>query len=184
MKRKEKAKSIIEEFKKFVMRGNVIDMAVGVIIGGAFSTIVTSLVNQIFMPLINWIVFACTGGTGISLITVLNGEKYLLEDGSVNAKCIFIDWGNFIQAVINFAIIAVILFTILKLFTTLRRSIYHKKIEEEKAAAEKKAEEERIAKEKEEELERKIEEQKEELRLSQLKQTELLQEIKVLLEKK
>ena len=184
MKRKEKAKSIIEEFKKFVMRGNVIDMAVGVIIGGAFSTIVTSLVNKIFMPLINWIVFACTGGTGISLITVLNGEKYLLEDGSVNAKCIFIDWGNFIQAVINFAIIAVILFTILKLFTTLRRSIYHKKIEEETAAAEKTAEEERIAKEKEKELERKIEEQKEELRLSQLKQTELLQEIKVLLEKK
>lgn len=184
MGKKEKAQGLINEFKKFIMRGNVIDMAVGVIIGGAFSAIVTSLVNKVFMPLINWIVFACTGGTGISLITVLNGEDYLTADGTVNAKCIYIDWGNFIQVIINFVIIALILFTVLKVFTTVRNSIYHKKIEEEKALAAKKAEEDKLAQEKVAEQARLIEQQKEELRLAQLQQTKILEEIKVLLEKK
>ena len=183
MKNKEKAKGILTEFKKFVMRGNVIDMAVGVIIGGAFSAIVTSVVNKIFMPLINMIVFLCTGGTGISLITVLNKEPYIIDD-AVNPKCIFIDWGNFIEAIINFLIIAVILFSFLKIWTSVRGAINHKKLEEEKALAAKKAEEDKANKAKEEELTKLIENQKEELRLAQLRQTELLQDIKVLLEKK
>lgn len=109
-----KIKAFFADFKKFISRGNILDMAVGVIIGGAFSTIVTSLTNKIIMPLINLIVYACTGGTGISLITVLNGQPYLLEDGKINPSCLFIDWGSFIIAVINFLIIAFVLFLILK----------------------------------------------------------------------
>jgi large conductance mechanosensitive channel len=95
MKNNKKAKGLLTEFKKFIMRGNVVDMAVGVIIAGAFGAIVTALVNKIFMPLINLIVYSATGGKGIELITILNGEPYFLEDGTtLNTKCIYIDWGN------------------------------------------------------------------------------------------
>ena len=111
-------RKFFKEFKEFVSRGNIVDMAVGVIIGAAFGTIVTALVNGIFMPLVNLIVYACTGGKGINLITVLNGEDYLVTDAngvqSVNPACIFIDWGTFIQAIINFLIVALVLFMILK----------------------------------------------------------------------
>ena len=65
MKNNKKAKGLLTEFKKFIMRGNVVDMAVGVIIAGAFGAIVTALVNKIFMPLINLIVYSATGGKGI-----------------------------------------------------------------------------------------------------------------------
>ena len=109
-----KIKNFFADFKKFISRGNILDMAVGVIIGGAFSTIVTSLTNKIIMPLINLIVYACTGGTGITLISVLNGQPYLLENGSINPACLYIDWGNFIISVINFIIIAFVLFLLLK----------------------------------------------------------------------
>ncbi len=102
------------DFKKFISRGNILDMAVGVIIGGAFGAIVSALTNKIIMPLVNLIVFACTGGKGISLITVLNGQPYLLEDGTINSACIYIDWGNFIMSVLDFLIIAFVLFMILK----------------------------------------------------------------------
>jgi large conductance mechanosensitive channel len=180
-----KAKGILDEFKKFIMRGNVIDMAVGVIIAGAFSAIVTSLVNKIFMPLINWIVYSATGGKGIELITILNGESYFLEDGTtLNSKCIYIDWGNFIQAVVNFLIIALILFSILKIFTTVRNRIHKKEILAAQEAAAKKAEEDKAANEKAAELAKIVEAQKEELRIAQLQQTKLLEEIKDLLARK
>ena len=110
-------KKFFKEFKTFISRGNVVDMAVGVIIGGAFSAIVTALTNKIFMPLINWSVYACTGGSSVNLITVLNGKDYLINDGStmvVNPECIFIDWGAFIIAIINFLLIALVLFLIIK----------------------------------------------------------------------
>ena len=106
------------EFKAFIMRGNILDMAVGVIIGAAFSAIVTALTNKIFMPFINLIVYACTGGKNVNLITVLNGKPYLVDDGAgnmiVNTECIFIDWGAFIIAIINFVLIALVLFLIIK----------------------------------------------------------------------
>lgn len=107
-------KGFFGDFKKFISRGNILDMAVGVIIGGAFGTIVSALTNKIIMPLINLIVFACTGGKGISLITVLNGEDYLLPDGTINSACIYIDWGSFIMAILDFLIIAFVLFLILR----------------------------------------------------------------------
>lgn len=88
-----KSKGLFEEFKTFIKRGNVIDLAVGVVIGGAFSTIVTSLVNDIIMPLIGIII----GGydfTGLSL---------KVKDASIN-------YGSFIQNIINFLIIAFCIF--------------------------------------------------------------------------
>ncbi len=123
MARKPKKESgIFYEFKKFITRGNIIDLAVGVIIGGAFSAIVTALTNKIIMPLINLIINKATGGNGINLITILNGEpQFVVQDGAevANAKCIYIDWGSFIEAVINFLLIAIVLFTIIKVINTL-----------------------------------------------------------------
>ena len=112
-----KEKGLFYEFKKFIARGNVIDLAVGVIIGGAFSAIVTALTNKIIMPLINLIIHTATGGKGINLITILNGEpQFVTQDGAqvANAKCIYIDWGAFINAVISFLIIALTMFVIVK----------------------------------------------------------------------
>lgn len=132
-----KEKGIFAEFKKFITRGNVIDLAVGVIIGGAFSTIVTALTNKIIMPLINLIINAVTGGKGIDLITILNGEDQFVLDAAgnevLNAKCIYIDWGAFIQAIINFFLIAAVLFIIIKIINTIK----DKKEAFEKAALEK-----------------------------------------------
>ena len=120
---KDKEKGIFAEFKKFITRGNIIDLAVGVIIGGAFSAIVTALTGKIIMPLINLVISLATGGKGINLITILNGEPQFVVDASgnevLNAKCIYINWGAFIEAVINFFLIAIVLFIIIKVINTL-----------------------------------------------------------------
>lgn len=110
-------KKLFADFKKFITRGNVIDMAVGVIIGSAFSTIVTSLTNKIIMPLINALL---AGGNGLeSAYTFL--KEVRLEDGSVDlANSIYIDWGAFITAIINFLLIAIVLFTIIKVVSKSR----------------------------------------------------------------
>ena len=134
-------KKFFGEFKKFISRGNVVDLAVGVIIGGAFSAIVTALTNNILMPIINLIVYACTGGSSINLITVLNGQDYLVSDGAgnmiVNSECIFIDWGAFIIAVVNFLLIALVLFLIIKAINNAqdiaKKSAEGKPTKEEKA---------------------------------------------------
>lgn len=105
-------KKFLEEFKEFALKGNVMDMAVGVIIGGAFSTIVTALTDNILNPII-----ACLGGTEIGLVTPIG------KTGQV------IDWGSFITAVINFLIMAFVLFTILKAINKLT-SLAKKKEEE------------------------------------------------------
>ena len=111
-------RKFFKEFKEFISRGNIVDLAIGVIIGTAFTAIVTALTNKIFMPIINWIVFAATGGKSVNLITVLNGKDYLIDDGAgnmiVNNECIFIDWGAFIIAIINFLLVALVLFCIIK----------------------------------------------------------------------
>ena len=102
-------KKFFAEFKKFISRGNVVDMAVGVIIGGAFSAIVTALTNQILMPVINWILAAIIGKEGMAgAVTILSGSP----DDLANA--IYIDWGAFITAIINFLLIALVLFCIIK----------------------------------------------------------------------
>jgi large conductance mechanosensitive channel len=113
-------KKFIEEFKKFITRGNVVDMAVGVIIGSAFSTIVTSLTNKIIMPLINKLL--SLGGNGLdSAYTFL--DKVISSDGAIDyEKSIYIDWGAFITAIINFFLIALVLFTIIKVVSSSRKA--------------------------------------------------------------
>ena len=107
-------KKFFAEFKDFISRGNVIDMAVGVIIGGAFSAIVTALTNQILMPLINWILAAIIGKEGMAgAVTILSAGTD--ADGNFSlADSIYIDWGAFITAIINFLLIALVLFCIIK----------------------------------------------------------------------
>ena len=107
-------KKFFAEFKKFISRGNVVDMAVGVIIGGAFSAIVTALTNQILMPIINWILAALIGKDGMAgAVTILSAGTD--ADGNFSlADSIYIDWGAFITAIINFLLIALVLFLIIK----------------------------------------------------------------------
>ena len=109
-------KKFFGEFKKFITRGNVVDMAVGVIVGGAFTAIVNGMSNFILKPLINALLAFLIGeGALNSLITPLS-EKVYLEGTNVYdlSKMIYIDWGSFINAVINFFLIAFVLFTIVR----------------------------------------------------------------------
>lgn len=159
-------KKFFSDFKTFISRGNVLDMAVGVIIAGAFSAIVTGLTNKIIQPLINLIVYACTGGNNFQLISILNNEPYLLPDGSLNGACIYIDWGNFIMAVLDFFIIAFVLFIVLKavmransIFKSSLDVAKNKQLIEERKAVRKQAKEQKrkfkdVWKEHEEEKER------------------------------
>ena len=121
-------KKIFAEFKKFITRGNVVDLAVGVIIGGAFTGIVNGLSNYILKPLINWVLALCIGKDGLSGAITMLSPAYL-TDGSGNlsteydlAKSIYIDWGSFISAIINFFIIAVVLFAIVKTLNTVKET--------------------------------------------------------------
>lgn len=123
----------VKEFKAFISRGNVLDMAVGVIIGGAFSSIVTALTSHILMPLINWFLLLITGGNGLdSIFTYLKkvyqvnelGQEILVNGEKVVdvANSIYIDWGAFITAIINFILIALVLFMIIKTFNMAREA--------------------------------------------------------------
>ena len=111
---------LVDEFKAFVMRGNVVDMAVGVIIGGAFGKIVTSLVNDIFMPIIGMIL----GNVDFTSLEIKLGEPV---EGAQQAA---IKYGMFIQEIVNFLIIALCIFMFIKLITKMQ-----KKKEEEPAPA-------------------------------------------------
>ena len=115
-------KKLWGEFKKFISRGNVLDLAVAVVIGAAFTAIVNSLTNDIIMPLINW---AVSDGDLSSLCTVLhavyttdaNGAQILdLENSLV------INWGTFIQAIIDFILVALVIFAIVKIINTVREA--------------------------------------------------------------
>lgn len=121
-------KKIFAEFKKFITRGNVVDLAVGVIIGGAFTGIVNGLSNYILKPLINWVLALCIGKDGLSGAITMLSPAYL-TDASGNltteydlANSIYIDWGSFISAIINFFIIAVVLFAIVKTLNTVKET--------------------------------------------------------------
>lgn len=124
-------KKILDEFKKFITRGNVIDLAVGMIIGAAFTAIVTALVNSIFKPLINAIPMGDIEG----LITMLiprdaTGAAIIAGSGvAVDlSKSIYIDWGAFIMAVVNFLLTAIVLFIIIKIINSVRSGIDGEKI--------------------------------------------------------
>ena len=117
-------KKFFGEFKKFITRGNVIDMSVGVIVGGAFTSIVNGMSNFILKPIINWVLAALLGSNSLSEVYtylkvsytdvldangVATGEKVIDLTNSI-----YIDWGSFINAVINFVLIAFVLFIIVR----------------------------------------------------------------------
>lgn len=117
-------KKFFEEFKKFISRGNVMDMAVGVIIGGAFTAIVNSLVNDIFMPVLSLI----TGGFDIAGMSISFG---------VGDNAATLNYGAFLSAVINFLLIALVIFCIIKAMNTAKDKMLSKP-EESKAPTTKK----------------------------------------------
>ena len=107
----EEAKGFLGEFRKFIARGNVMDMAVGVIIGGAFGNIVTSLVNDIIMPLIGKV----TGGIDFSNWFIsLDGSHYKTLKAAQEAGAATLNYGNFISLIINFIIIAFCIFLVVR----------------------------------------------------------------------
>lgn len=95
---------MLKEFREFIQRGSVIDLAVGVIIGGAFGAIVTSLVNDILMPLVGILL----GGVDFDQLSIQVGEATIL-------------YGNFIQAIVNFLIIAFVIFLIVRSYNRLQK---------------------------------------------------------------
>ena len=104
-------KNFFAEFKKFITRGNVLDMSVGVIVGGAFTAIVNGMSNFILKPIINWILALILGKGSLSEIyTFLGKPVYTVDEAGKEvidlANSIYIDWGAFINAIINFLLIA------------------------------------------------------------------------------
>lgn len=110
---KQEVKNFFGDFKKFISKGNIVDMAVGVIIGSAFSAIVTSLTNKILMPFIN-LLLSAGGENGLEKAYTVLKAVYDNEGKLDLTKSIYIDWGAFITAVINFFIIAFVLFLIIR----------------------------------------------------------------------
>jgi len=101
----------VQEFKEFALKGNVVDMAVGVIIGGAFGKIVSSLVNDIIMPPIG----VLTGGVDFKEL------KTVLVEATEEAEAVTLNWGMFVQNIIDFLIIAISIFCIIKMMTKLTK---------------------------------------------------------------
>ncbi len=114
----ERGLQVLKEFREFAMKGNVVDLAIGVIIGAAFGAIVTSLVGDIIMPIIG----AITGGldfsnyfTGLSKAVTASNLADAKKQGAVLA------WGNFLTLTLNFIIIAFVLFVVIRFINTLKR---------------------------------------------------------------
>lgn len=113
-------KKIIGEFKKFITRGNIVDMAVGVIVGSSFTAIVNALSNNILKPIINYLLTLVFGASSLSEVYTFLTVAYD-ETGAVDlTQSIYIDWGTFINAIFNFFLVAVVLFAIVKIVNTLR----------------------------------------------------------------
>jgi large conductance mechanosensitive channel len=114
-------KKFFEEFKVFITRGNVIDMAVGVTVGSAFTAIVTAVSTNIIKPFINWIISLIIGADTLSqCFTFLGAKPADLTDPALDLTLYnYIDWGAFINAIINFFVIAFVLFCVVKAINTL-----------------------------------------------------------------
>lgn len=109
-------KNIIQEFKKFAIRGNVVDMAVGVIIGGAFGKTVSSIVNDLIMPTIGVII----GGVNFTNLK-LTLKKAVMEGDKVVSPAVTINYGNFLQTTLDFLIIAIAVFLLIKAINALNK---------------------------------------------------------------
>ena len=108
---------MMSEFKEFAMRGNVIDLAVGVVIGGAFGKIITSLVNDVVMPVIGKVV----GGVNFTELAVVLTPAQMGADGKEVAAAVLLRYGAFIQSIIDFALIAFAIFIAIRVINRLQR---------------------------------------------------------------
>ncbi len=119
-------KSFFAEFKKFITRGNVLDMAVGVIVGGAFTGVVNGLSNYILKPLINWLLALVLQGEGLEAAVTMLKPGYTTDANGAQvidlANSIYIDWGAFISAIINFLLVAFTLFMIIRTINKIREA--------------------------------------------------------------
>lgn len=143
MKMLKKTRSFVNDFKAFIMRGNVIDMAVGVIIAGAFGKITTSLVNDVFMPFIGWLI----GGFDLSQLNIVLAEEYTNEAGEI-VPAVTIGIGTLLVTIIDFIIIGFVVFLIIKIFAKAKEiseKARKKEIEEEIAEDPKPTSEELLA---------------------------------------
>ena len=119
-----------KEFKEFAMKGNVIDMAVGVVIGAAFSKIVSSLVKDIIMPLVG----VATGGINFTDYKIVL-QKAVMDGQEVITPEVTMNWGAWVQTIVDFLIVAFCIFVMIKFMNNLRRRAEKAQKEEEAAAA-------------------------------------------------
>ena len=110
--------SIISEFKEFAMKGNVVDLAVGVIIGTAFGKIVSALVDGVIMPVVGNLI----GGVNFSELAFVLQNAVIGPDGKETAAAVAIKYGAFLQTVIDFMIIAFVLFVVIKVMNRLKKA--------------------------------------------------------------
>ncbi len=199
-------KKFFGEFKKFITRGNVLDMAVGVIVGGAFTAIVNGMSSFILKPVINFVLALITGDNSLEGVVTFLGTPKTNADGTIDlANSIYIDWGSFINAIINFLLVALVLFSIVRAINRVkdRNEKLRKKLEKGKLTKEDKKilkergikrydrdavkayveEKEALAKQKEEQAKLEAEEKAKADRLANPTTEDLLKDIKALLEK-
>jgi large conductance mechanosensitive channel len=110
-------KNIIIEFKEFAVKGNVFDMAIGIIIGTAFSKVVSSLVSDMIMPLISYF----TGGVNFSALSIVIKPEVKSADGAVIQQLESLNYGSFLQVSIDFIIVAFSIFIVIKFLNSLKR---------------------------------------------------------------
>ena len=126
-------KNLLKEFKDFAMKGNVVDMAVGIIIGGAFGKIVTSVVNDVIMPLIGLIV----GGVNFTDLAVTLKDAVPASEGVAAQPAVLLKYGMFLQTTFDFIIVAFAIFIFIKILNTAKDKLEKaNKAAEEAAAAE------------------------------------------------
>ena len=109
-------KGIVKEFKEFIMRGNVLDMAIGVIIATAFGAITTSLINDVLMPLIGTLI----GGVDLAKLNITLAQA-VVENGEVVKEAVVLGIGTFITTIINFILVALVVFAIVKASNKLKK---------------------------------------------------------------
>ena len=135
-KEKKAKKGFFGEFREFIMRGNVIDMAIGVIIATAFGKITASLVNDVFMPFIGWLI----GDIDLGALNITLSPAVLDAAGNVTKEAVVIGIGSFIVTIIDFLLIALVVFMIVKAMNKAKElSMRRKKQEEEEKEEEEKA---------------------------------------------
>lgn len=117
-------KKFIDEFKAFILRGNVLDMAIGVVIGGAFGKITSSLVNDLLLPFISWI---CGSRDMTAMNLIVRPE--VIENGQVVQEAITLGFGSFVGTIVDFLLISLVIFAIVKVANK-AHSLREKKVEE------------------------------------------------------